>query len=205
MPAEEPSESAHQLVLVEIRFEDEPGWSVGLEGFVGLASLFGTDTRGAYSLAGGALRGRYRFIELGPYFEATDTLSGGGHWKSFGAYAGAYLPYQNWVDFQIGARLGSRVYSDSDTRYGVDGYKLGGAALGLVLGVSDRAKSGLFGGRVGSQLVTTYDLKQRDRDWRLESADPDTGVAVVTTGTTHVGGFSAALFVTVALDVGEGP
>jgi hypothetical protein len=191
-------------VLVEIEFEDHPGWAVGLEAYAGLSALFGTDTRGAYSLAGGTLRGRYRYYELGAFFEATDTLSGGGDWQNVGGFAGAWLPYRNWVDFELALRVGARRYSDSDLRFGSNGYELWSPGLGLVLGVSDRASKSTWGGRIGSQLIATYDLKQRDRPWQLTSIDPNTGDQSVASGTSHVGGFSVQLVVTLGFDAGEG-
>jgi hypothetical protein len=191
-------------VLVEIVFEDNPGWSMGLEGYAGLSTLFGTDTRGAYSLAGGTLRGRYRHYAAGGYFELTDSLSGGGDWQNFGGFAGAWLPYRNWVDFEIAVRLGGRRYSDSDLRFGPGGYKLWTPALGLALGVSDRAAKGRWGGRVGSQLIATYDLKQRNRPWQVSSRDPNTGMENVASGSSHVGGLSLQLVVTLGFDAGEG-
>lgn len=190
--------------LVEIELADDPGWSIGLDAFAGLSTLFGTDTRGAYSLAGGTLRGRFRYYEAGAYFEATDTLSGGGSWQNVGGFAGAWLPFRNWVDFEIAARLGGRRFIDRDLRFGSSGYELWSPALGLVLGVSDRAAKGTWGGRIGSQLVATYDLKQRDRPWQLTSVDADTGAERVTFGKSHVGGFSLELVVTLGFDVGEG-
>ena len=203
-----PPDDAGALVqrptLVEIELEDNPGWSVGLDAYAGLSALFGTDTRGAYSLAGGILRGRYRYYEGGVYYEATDSLSGGGDWQNVGGFAGAWLPYRNWVDFEIAARIGGRRFSDSDLRYGPTGYELWSPALGLVLGVSDRASKGTWGGRIGSQLVATYDLKQRDRAWQVSSLDPDTGTQSVASGKSHVGGFSIQLVVTLGFDAGEG-
>jgi hypothetical protein len=190
--------------LVKIEFEDEPGWAVGLDAYAGLAALFGTDTRSAYSLAGGTLRGRYRHYEIGAFFEATDTLSGGGEWQNVGGFAGAWLPYRNWVDFEIALRVGGRKFSDSDLRYGSNGYELWSPTLGLALGVSDRAGKGTWGGRIGSQLVATYDLKQRDRPWQLVSIDPETGNQSVASGSSHVGGFSLQLVVTLGFDAGDG-
>jgi hypothetical protein len=203
-PPDDAGALVHRPVLVEIGLEDEPGWSIGVDAYAGLSTLFGTDTRGAYSLAGGILRGRFRYYEGGVYYEATDTLSGGGDWQNVGGFAGAWLPYRNWVDFEIAARLGARRYSDDDLRFGPSGYELWSPTLGLVLGVSDRASKGRWGGRIGSQLVATYDLKQRDRPWELSSVDPDTGVQSVASGKSHVGGFSIQLVVTLGFDAGEG-
>jgi hypothetical protein len=108
------------------------------------------------------------------------------------------------VDFEVAARVGGRRFSDTDLRYGPTGYKLWSPALGLVLGVSDRAAKGTWGGRIGSQLVATYDLKQRDRPWQVSSLDPETGLASVASGKSHVGGFSIQLVVTLGFDAGEG-
>jgi hypothetical protein len=203
-PPDDAGALVHRPTLVEIEFEDNPGWSIGIDAYAGLSSLFGTDTRGAYSLAGGILRGRYRYYQGGAYYEATDTLSGGGEWQNVGGFAGAWLPYRNWVDFEIAARLGARRYSDRDLRFGPSGYELWSPALGLVLGVSDRASKGRWGGRIGSQLIATYDLKQRDRAWQVSSLDPNTGMQSVASGTSHVGGFSIQLVVTLGFDAGEG-
>lgn len=191
-------------VLAEITFEDNPGWSFGIDAYAGLSTLLGTDTRGAYSLVGGTMRGRYRYYAAGAYYEATDSLAAGGDWQNVGGFVGAWLPYRNWVDFEIAARIGGRGYSDSDLRFGPSGYKLWSPALGLALGVSDRAGSGRWGGRIGSQLVMTYDLKQRDRAWRLSSRNPTTGAESVAAGTSHIGGFSVQLSVTLGFDAGEG-
>jgi hypothetical protein len=194
----------HKPLVVEIEFDDEPGWSAGLDGFVGLSTLFGTDTRGAYSLGGGLLRGRYRYVSLGAFFEATDSLASGGKWQSLGGFAGAWLPYKNWVDFEFAARVGGRKFTDRDPRFGPSGYEFWGSTLGFSAGVSDRARKGEWGGRIGAMLVGTYDLKQRDRPWRWEGIDPDTGAVTVSSGQSHIGGFSVALLVTLGLDVGTG-
>jgi hypothetical protein len=194
----------HAPLRVEITFDDRPGWSAGIDGYVGLSTLLGTDTRGAYSLAGALFRARYRYYALGAFFEATDTLAGGGQWQSVGGFAGAWLPYKNWVDFEVALRMGGRKFTDRDSRFGPSGYSYGGSALGVALGVSDRAVQGRWGGRVGASLVGTYDLKQRDRPWRFETVDPETGMVRATTGQSHVGGFSVALHVTIGLDLGEG-
>lgn len=191
--------------MIAISFEGNPGWSVGLDGFVGLSTLFGTDTRGAVALGGGLLRARYRFYEAGGYYEVSDSLGSGGQWQSVGGFLGAWLPYKNWVDFEIAARIGARQFADSDPRFGPSGYEVWGSALGLVLGVSDRATTGgLFGGRVGATLVGTYDLKQRDMPWTWSAYDEETGTTDMTSGQTHVGGFSVAMNVTLGFDVGEG-
>lgn len=191
--------------MIDIGFENNPGWSVGLDGYVGLSGVFGTDTRGAVSLGGGLIRGRYRYFVIGGYYEISDSLSAGAQSQSMGGFAGAWLPYKNWVDFEIAARLGARQYADSDLRFGPSGYDVWGSALGLVLGVSDRATAGgIWGGRIGASLVGMFDLKQHDVPWRWDGIDPDTGEPTASTGSSHVGGFSLALNVTLGFDVGEG-
>jgi hypothetical protein len=151
------------------------------------------------------LRGRYRYYEIGAFYQLSDDpISSAGSFHEFGAIAGAWLPFQNWVDFEIAARIGSRTYQDPATRYGANGYSLSGATLGFQLGVSDRVRSKLIGGRIGAQLVGAYDLKQRDQEWQ-EIREDENGNEVLTSGTTHVGGFSIGIQMSLGLDIGQGP
>jgi hypothetical protein len=190
---------------VEISFEREPGWAVGVDVFGGLAALMGTDTRGSFALVGALARGRYRYYEVGAFYATTDDpMSSAGSYTEFGGIAGAWLPYKNWIDIEVAARVGSRTYEDPSTRYGASGYELGGMTLGLQLGVSDRVRSDKVGGRIGAQLVGTYDLKQRDQTWQQLREDSE-GMEVMTSGTTHVGGFTLGIQMSLGLDIGEGP
>ncbi|HEY3498415.1 MAG TPA: hypothetical protein VGK73_27165 [Polyangiaceae bacterium] len=194
-----------QPKIVEIAFEKQPGWAAGLDVFGGLAALAGSDTRGSFAYGGVLARGRYRYYEIGGYFQLTDDpLSSAGSFQEFGGILGAWLPFQNWVDFELAARIGARTYEDPSTRYGASGYELTGATLGFQFGVSDRVRSDLVGGRVGAQIVGSYDLKQRDQPWQETRIDAN-GMEVLTSGTTHVGGFTIGIQMSLGLDIGRGP
>jgi hypothetical protein len=190
--------------MPEIHFEDQPGWAVGLDARAGIGILTRSEARGSFAFAGGLLRAHYHYLQIGGYYDHADDSTSGGTFSSFGGFAGAWLPYHNWVDFEAAVGLGARRYSDSDSRYGNGGYTQSGAALSLILGVSDRAHGDRFGGRVGGQLVLTDDLSQHDRPWSIIAPD-ESGNAVTTSGTTHVGGLSLALVFTIGLDFGETP
>jgi hypothetical protein len=190
---------------IEIAFEREPGWAVGLDAFGGLAALLGSDTRGSFALAGALLRGRYKYYELGGFYVTTDDpMSSAGSYTEFGGIAGAWLPYKNWIDIELAARMSSRTYEDPSSRYGSAGYELSSLTLGFQLGVSDRVRSNKIGGRVGAQIVGALDLNQRDVTWQQVREDSE-GMEVLTSGTTHVGGFTIGIQMSLGLDVGEGP
>lgn len=191
--------------LAEIRFETNPGWHVGLDLYGGLGALLGTDTRGSYAFGGALIRARYKYYQLGGFYEFTDDpRTSAGAFNAFGGFLGAWLPFHNWVDLEAALGVGSRTYRDPDPRFGPDGYELGGPTLNFRVGAYDRAGSGLFGGRIGAQIVAGYDLSQRDRPWRLTSTDED-GEVVITRGVSHVGGLTVGLVLTVGLDLGDGP
>ena len=190
---------------IEIAFEREPGWAVGVDGFGGLAALMGSDTRGSFALVGVLARARYRYYELGGFYVTTDDpAASAGSFTEFGGIAGAWLPYKNWIDIELAARLSSRTYQDPSSRYGAEGYELGTATLGFQLGVSDRVRSDKLGGRIGAQIVGALDLTQRDVIWQQVREDGE-GMEVLTSGTTHVGGFSLGIQMSLGLDIGEGP
>jgi len=192
-------------LLPEISFEEKPGWGVELDARGGLGVLAGSDARGAFAFGGGLLRGHYSYYELGLFYDHADSQATGGTFSHAGAVLGAWLPYHNWVDFEIAGAVGLRRYSDSDPRYGGGaGYVFNAPTLSLVLGVSDRARSGNVGGRVGGQLVFSEDIAQKTEPWLLQEMS-DTGDVVNTSGNTHVGGFSASLVLVIGLDYGDGP
>lgn len=206
MPAPEDGAALPALRLTpEISFERAPGWAIELDARGGLGVLIGSDARGAFAFGGGLLRAHYSYFELGGFYDHADSQQTGGTFAHAGGFLGAWLPYHNWVDFELAAGLGVRSYKDADERYGAHGYTLNAPALSFILGVSDRAKSGNLGGRVGAQLVLTEDLKQKNEPWMLQETNDDTGEVVTTTGVTHVGGFSASLVLTIGLDYGNGP
>jgi len=186
-----------------IYFEKEPGWAVELAARGGIGALAGSGARGAFAMGGGHLRARFKHYQFGGFFMKSDDADAGGGFTHFGGFAGAWLPFHNWVDFDVAAALGSRRYQDPDPRYGPNGYSFGMPALSLILGVSDRAHSEHVGGRIGGQIELTGDLGQKDRAWSFVETGPD-GLPVETHGTTHVGGFSVSLVFSIALDYGDG-
>jgi hypothetical protein len=188
----------------QIYFQPEPGWAVGLDVRAGIGMLAGSDARGAFASLGGLLRGHYKYYELGFFYDQSDDSTSGGSFSHFGGFAGAWLPYHNWVDFELALGIGSRRYADNDPRYGVGGYELSSPTVSFIAGVSDRATSGNWGGRVGGQIVVTYDVKQEDQPWKLLSTN-SAGETSETTGVTHVGGLSVGLVLTLGLDVGDAP
>jgi hypothetical protein len=190
--------------LPEISFERSPGWAVELDGRAGIGVLTRSDARGAFAFAGGLLRGHYQYFELGAFYDHADSAQNGGTFWNASGFAGAWLPYHNWVDFELAAAFGVRHYTDPDPRYGPNGYAVNSPALSFMFGVSDRASSGNAGARVGGGLVFTEDLGQKTQAWTLNQTT-DQGEIVTTTGTTHVGGFSASLVFTIGFDYGQGP
>lgn len=183
------------------RLDPDPGWSAALGGYGALVALFGTDTRGSYSVGGATLRGRYSNYVLGGYFELSDEAKEGGYWRAAGGMAGVWLPFQNWVDFEVAARAGIREFSDDDVRFGPSGYQKTSPTVGLSLGVSDRAGTGALAGRIGGAFIATYDLSQYDQSWRDEVFAGEDEDPIIRTGESHVGGFSFALALELALDL----
>ncbi len=191
-----------------INLESMPGFAVGLDVRGGIGMMAASEARGAFASLGGLLRAHYQYYELGFFYDRSDNSGTGASFTHFGGLAGAWLPYHNWVDFELALGVGSRQYDDPDPRYGPSGYELSGLAASLILGVSDRAKSGgkgaSGGGRVGGQLVFTYDVKQYDQPWTLVDLN-QAGEVTETRGSTHVGGFSIGLMLTLGLDYGDAP
>jgi len=202
-----PPDDGHQLpspLEPKIYFEDHPGYGIAVELRGGIGLLARSEARGAFAFGGGLLRGHYNYFEFGGFYDQGDDAPSGGSFSHVGGLLGAWLPYHNWVDFEVALGFGVRRYDDPDPRYGPNGYELSTAALSLVAGVSDRSSSGNLGGRIGGQIILTNDLTQRDQPWKLYEQN-NSGEVVETTGTTHVGGFSIALAVTLGLDYGEAP
>ena len=177
---------------------------MGVDGRAGVGMLAHSDARGAFAFAGALLRGHYSYFQLGAFYDHADGSASGGTFSHMGGFAGAWLPYRNWVDFDVALGFGVRRYVDTDARYGASGYTVNCPTLSLLLGVSDRARFGAFGARVGGGLVLTQDFGQKDQQWTAQATN-ETGDVVTTNGSTHVGGFSASLVFTLGFDYGESP
>jgi len=185
------------------RLVQSPGWFGGLEAYGGLLALGGADTRGAYAFAGGQLRLRYDYYELGGWFDVSDRgKAKTDGFRSFGGFVGAWLPYRGWVDFEIAASIGARTWMSDDSRYGSDGYDVTSPTLGLRLGVSDRTSSfSALAARIGGQLVFSYDLSSSDEPWEVTRQSE--GESVTDSGVTKVGGFTLGLALVIGFDYGR--
>jgi hypothetical protein len=170
-----------------------PGISLGLEPYAGIAVLAGGDGSRGHGIAGGVSRLRLGYLELGASLEASDSALV--WWRQVGGFVGAYLPMAHWVDFDTSLGLAQRNYVSSDTRYGPGGFDVRGPALTYRIGVSDRPVGDRFGLRLGAAMLFGIDLKRYEGQWSLESR------AGTVTGVMHVGGVSVGLVACVGFDV----
>lgn len=183
---------------------EAPGWYGGLEGYGGILTLGGSDTREAYAFLGGQLRLRYDYYQIGGWYEVSDhpQKQTNDEFNAFGGFLGAWLPYRGWVDFEIAASVGARNWTSDDARYGGSGYSVSTPTLGLRLGVSDRTSSTApFAARVGGQILFAYDLNPSDESWTL--THDINGETQTDRGTTRVGGFTLGIALVLGFDYGE--
>lgn len=191
------------LTPADPEFDRSPGWSAGLEGYAGFAVVSTEDGGHAQALIGAVTRVQVSYFTAGAFLEATD--GGDHHWRSVGGFAGAVLPYRNWVDFELSGGVAARTYRNSDVRFGPDGYEATSPALLLRAGFSDRSgDEGLLGFRLGGLLYATFDLEHHERSWRYAFRS-DQGQERFRSGVLKVGGFSAGLAVTAGFDFGVNP
>jgi hypothetical protein len=185
------------------RLVQSPGWFGGLEAYGGLLALGGADTRGAYAFAGGQLRVRYDYYQLGAWFDVSDRgKAKTDGFRSFGGFIGAWLPYRGWVDFELSAGVGARTWTSDDVRYGESGYEVTSPTLDLRVGVSDRTSSfSAFAARIGGQIVFAADLGSSEQPWELTR--DSNGEPVTETGVTTVGGFTLGLALVIGFDYGK--
>ena len=184
----------------------EPGLFGGLEGYGGILTLGGSDTREAYAFIGGQLRLRYDYYQIGGWYEVSDhpDKQTNDEFRAFGGFLGAWLPYRGWVDFELAASVGARNWVSSDSRYAGTGYDVSTPTLGLRLGVSDRTSSlTRFAGRIGGQLVFAYDLNPSEESWQ-QTHEID-GEPVTDRGTTKVGGYTIGIALVIGFDYGGKP
>lgn len=182
------------------RFDDAPGWSIGLDAYAGFAVISTNDGGYAHGLVGGISRFQWRYLQVGGFLEVTD--GGEHHWRSIGGFAGAFVPFRNWVDFEFAAGIASRTYRDDSFRYGPDGYEATTPALTLRAGFSDRSIDGLFGLRLGAHIAAAFDFKRENRPWQYDFETSDGEIRSVS-GTTRAGGFSIGLAMTAGFDIGR--
>jgi hypothetical protein len=185
----------------EIRLDTPPGFSLGLGAYGGLALLLASGESRPHTVAGVLSRARYGYAELGALLELTERNQD--EWRTIGGFAGACLPYRNWVDVELAGGFAYRRYLNPDPRYGAGGYDIKTPSFLLRVGVSDRTSEGSLGARLGGELVLGMDIGKREAAWRY---DLGTGVdAKVFRGTTLVGGFSIGIQVSAGFDVAFKP
>ncbi|HWA74184.1 MAG TPA: hypothetical protein VG937_17695 [Polyangiaceae bacterium] len=181
----------------EIRLDTPPGFSLGLGAYGGLALLMAAGESRPHTIGGVLSRARYGYVELGALLELTERNQD--EWRSVGGFAGAWLPYRNWIDVELAAGFAYRRYLNSDPRYGAGGYDIKAPSFLLRIGISDRTSEGSLGARLGGELVAAMDIGKREAEWRY---DLGTGAeARVFRGTTPVGGFSIGIAVSAGFDV----
>lgn len=182
--------------LVEIRVDQDSGWSVGLEGYAGLSTLANSERTKGHALAGGVSRLRFDFFQFGANLDVSDMVDE--QWQSLGGFAGAFVPFTNWVDLDASIGISSRNWISKDTRYGAGGTSVRVPSLNLRLGVSDRMTRGFLGPRLGAALLVGIDLDRRDVPWSYQITRTET-----MTGTTQFGGITVALVASFGFDVNK--
>ena len=172
-----------------------PVWSAALDAYGGYGLLFTSDQIESHALGGGLTRLRYRYLQLGAFAEVAGYVTS--RTTHLGGVAGVYVPYRNFADVEGWLGFGVRRYVDNDRSFGPGGFEVSTPALSLRLGVSDRA-GGVLGGRLGGQLLATFDLDREDVPWRIE---PDERNPEGASGTRHVGGTSIVMLLVAGFDV----
>jgi hypothetical protein len=176
------------------------GGSIALQSYGGIVAYRAGGALWGHGVAGGRLSARYRYLEVGGYYEASDRIRQG-WWTAYGGFAGVFLPFQNWVDFGATVGVGSRTHREDDIRYGPNGYAWSTPSLQVRFSVSDRSGSSLAAVRLGMELYAMMDLKRYGQPWRLEYELPGGLEPLVYTGVTDVGGSSVGLLFSVAFDL----
>jgi hypothetical protein len=187
-----------------------PGFGAALEGYAGIALLTGPGDARSRSLVGGLLRFRFRYFQLAGTAEVTDSGQADAlneqleeSWRSLGVFAGAWLPFDRWIDVDAAVGYVDRRFSNPDPIYGPGGMSVGGSAIGWRFGISDRTSEKRLGARLGAALLGTIDLQTPavpfERHFLLVG-----GGDGVTRGTTYVGGVSVALAVQGGFELGGG-
>ena len=193
---------------------EPPLWAVGLEGYGGLmlqltsaAPDVQASANRAHAFAGGLLRGRYRYFQGGVFLETTDSGEARlmleptqEHFRTLGAFAGAWLPFEHWVDIDASLGIGSRLYQNPSLLYGPNGFSVTSPVIAFRVGVSDRSSENRFGVRLGAAFVGSVDLDRNAVTWHRRFLRED-GTLGERTGTTPIGGVAFGLMLTAGFDV----
>ena len=180
------------------------GGSIALQGYGGIVAYRAGGALWGHGVAGGRLSARYRYLEAGGYYEASDRIEQG-WWTAYGGFAGVFLPFRNWVDFEATIGVGSRTHREDDIRYGPNGYAWSTPAVQLRFSVSDRSAESLAAVRLGMELYATMDLKRHREPWRLVYERPGGIEPLVYSGETDVGGTSVGLLFSASFDLSFQP
>jgi hypothetical protein len=185
-------------VAGKIRVDRMRGTSVSLGPYGGLA-LHDTARGGVAHLFAGAVgRLRINYVELGGNIEVSDRVQES--WRLLGGFVGGYIPFENWVDLELAVGAGVRHYLNPDQRYGTGGFDVKVPAITLRAGFSDRLGEGIFGLRLGGEILFGFDLKREKATWTYSYTDVSDSSQIMT-GTTKVGGTSIGIAVSAVLDV----
>jgi hypothetical protein len=166
----------------------------GLEGYTGPSVMHQREGFIGQWGAGGLARGTISVVQFGYALESASGLRRG--WESAVFFAGAWLPFTNWVDIEATAGFGSRRHENLDTRLGPNGAAVRSPMGMLRLGISDRSGAGLFGARVGAALITALDFQPKNVPWTYQVSETRS-----TGGTMGFGGFSATIVFNIGFDV----
>lgn len=187
-----------------------PGFGAALEGYAGVALLAGPGDTRSRTVLGGLLRFRYRYVQLAGLAEISDSGQADAlneqheeHWRSLGVLAGAWLPFDRWIDVDAAVGYVDRRFYNPDRIYGPEGMDAGGAAIGWRFGISDRFREKKLGTRLGAALVGTIDLQSPSAPFERRFLIFGGGEGV-SRGTTDVGGVSIALVIQGGLELGGG-
>jgi hypothetical protein len=194
--------------------EQPPLWAVGLEGYGGLllqltsaAAEVQASANRAHAFGGGLLRGRYRYFQGGAFLETTDSGEASSlleptqeHFRTLGAFAGAWLPFEHWVDVDASLGIGSRLYRNPSPLYGPNGFSVTSPVITFRFGVSDRSSENRLGVRLGAAFVGSVDLDRHAVTWHRRFLREDLTLGE-RTGTTPIGGVAFGLMITAGFDV----
>lgn len=168
--------------------------ALGLEGYTGPSIIHQKEGFLGQWGTGGLIRGTISVVQLGCALETASGLRRG--WDSAVFFAGAWLPFTNWVDVEGTLGFGRRRHENLDTRLGPHGATVSLPSAMMRLGISDRSGMGLFGARLGAALLADLDLRRKDVPWEYEVSENRSAG-----GTMGFGGFSVSMVVNVGLDV----
>jgi hypothetical protein len=204
---EPPSESSPSFLPALAK---PPGLGAALEGYAGIALLTGPGATRSRSVLGGLLRFRYRYVQLAGVAEVSDSGQADAlneqheeSWRSLGVLAGAWLPFDRWIDMDAAVGYVDRRFYNPDRIYGPEGMNSGGPAVAWRFGISDRFKEKKLGARLGAALLGTIDLQPPSVPFERHFMIFGGGEGV-SRGTTDVGGVSIALVVQGGLELGGG-